>query len=103
MVNKLNRRPAPKELPRIDPWTQKFNELCYQVFQCSGPGKELLNHMENKFFRSPVANPNMDPQHAFFNEGRNDHIRSYSHAIAQHLRPEPKPKPPQGKMNARRI
>ena len=83
----MNSSRLPKSVPRAQPdaWEQKFNALCYEVFLCNPKGKELLDHMECKFFRSPVAMPNMNPFWAYFNEGKNDHIRSYSDAIQKHL------------------
>lgn len=59
-------------------WQAVFNELCYEVFYKNPMGKQLLAHLENKYFRSPVAFPNRDPSWAFFNEGNNELIRSFS-------------------------
>lgn len=79
------------EARKADTWEQKFNALCYEVFHRSDKGRELLNHLEIKYFRSPVAHPNMEPSWAFFNEGKNELIRSFTNAIAQHLN-QPKQK-----------
>ena len=59
-------------------WQVLFNELCYEVFYKNPMGKRLLAHLKNKYFRSPVAYPNRDPSWAFFNEGHNELIRSFS-------------------------
>ena len=94
MPNKLNRKPKPvSPSKREDSWEKKFNALCYEVFFRNQLGKELLDHLEKRFFRSPVANPNMDAQWAFFNEGKNELIRSFTAAIQKHLT-QPKPKQP---------
>lgn len=66
-------------------WHQLFNELCYEVFYKSEYGKRLLALMENKYFRSPVASPNREPSWAYFNEGRNELIRSFTHGVQSHL------------------
>jgi len=66
-------------------WERKFNALCYEVFHRNEQGKELLNHLEMRYFRSPVAFPNMEPSWAFFNEGKNELIRSFTNAIQLHL------------------
>lgn len=66
-------------------WYTKFNELCYEVFYKNPFGRELLQHMESRYFRSPIATPGLDPSWAFFNEGRNEHIRSYTAAIQTHI------------------
>lgn len=66
-------------------WNSRFNELCYEVFFKSETGKALLTHLESKYFRSPVANPSQSESWAFFNEGRNELIRSFSMGIIQHI------------------
>lgn len=66
-------------------WQSKFNELCYSVFYKTDAGKQLLNHLELKYFRSPVAYPNQEPSWAFFNEGKNELIRSFTTAIQMHM------------------
>lgn len=66
-------------------WLKKFNQLCYEVFYLDPKGAELLKHMEIKFFRSPVAFPNMEPSWAYFNEGKNELIRSFTNAIQSHM------------------
>lgn len=66
-------------------WHLLFNELCYEVFYKSEYGKRLLELMEQKFFRSPVASPNREPAWAYFNEGRNEMIRSFTFAIQSHM------------------
>ncbi len=66
-------------------WHSLFNELCFEVFYKSEYGKRLLELMEQKFFRSPVASPNKEPAWAYFNEGRNELIRAFTHAIQSHM------------------
>src|SRR5690606_4716772 len=74
-------------------WHEKFNALCYEVFFKNEFGKELLTHLENRYFRSPVAIPGKEPAWAYFNEGRNELIRSFTVAIQQHIaKPELKKK-----------
>lgn len=62
-----------------------FNHLCYEVFYANPYGKKLLALLENKYFRSPVASPAREPSWAYFNEGRNELIRSFTHGIQSHL------------------
>lgn len=62
-------------------WQQKFNELCHDVFFKNKVGAQLLKHLEDKYFRMPVAFPDKDPSWAYFNEGKNEMIRSFSIAI----------------------
>lgn len=62
-----------------------FNQLCYEVFYKNEYGKKLLALMENKYFRSPVASPAREPSWAYFNEGRNELIRAFTHGIQSHL------------------
>lgn len=59
-------------------WHQVYNELCYKVFYNTKDGKQLLAHMENKYFRRPVAIPGREPSWAYFNDGFNECIRSFS-------------------------
>lgn len=66
-------------------WHKTFNALCYEVFYQNKQGAMLLAHMENKFFRSPVAYPNKEPSWAYFYEGRNEMIRAFTAAIQGHL------------------
>jgi hypothetical protein len=66
-------------------WQDKFNELCYTVFMKTDAGTKLLQHMENLYFRSPVAMPGQDKSWAYFNEGRNDLIRSFSNACQLYM------------------
>lgn len=66
-------------------WISVFNELCYEVFYKNEYGRQLLAHLENRFFRSPVASPNREPSWAYFNEGQNEMIRSFTHGIQSHL------------------
>lgn len=66
-------------------WDDKFCKLCYEVFVSSPKGAELLKLMEDRFFRAPVAFPNQEPSWAFFNEGRNEMIRSFSAAINKYM------------------
>lgn len=62
-------------------WRVKFNELCYEVFYKNPTGAQLLAHLENRYFRSPVAFPNREPSWAYFNEGQNEMIRSFTAGI----------------------
>lgn len=62
-------------------WRVKFNQLCYEVFYKNPMGAQLLAHLENKHFRSPVAYPNREPSWAYFNEGQNEMIRSFTAGI----------------------
>lgn len=66
-------------------WHTKFNELCYELFHQSKLGKEFIKHVEDKYFRQPVAYPGQDVSWAYFNEGRNDFIRSLSNAMQSHI------------------
>lgn len=66
-------------------WRVKFNELCYEVFYKNPIGAQLLAHLENKYFRSPVAFPNREPSFAFFNEGQNEMIRSFTAGIQGYI------------------
>lgn len=68
-----------------DEWRKLFSELCYEVFYKNPEGAKLLSILENKYFRSPVANPARDPSWAFFNEGANELIRSFTMGIQAHL------------------
>jgi len=66
-------------------WLRKFNQLCFEVLHNNPKGKELLEHLELKYFRSQVAFPGQDPSWAFFNEGKNELIRSFSVGIQSHM------------------
>lgn len=66
-------------------WRKVFSELCYEVFYKNPHGAQLLALLENKYFRSPVANPNREPSFAYFNEGQNEIIRSFTMGIQAHL------------------
>jgi len=66
-------------------WHDKFDELCFAVFYKNPQGKELLAHLEKNYFRSPVAYPNKEPSWAYFNEGKNELIRSFTVGIQSHL------------------
>lgn len=66
-------------------WTDKFNELCYKALHQNPDGAQLLAHLENRFFRSPVANPNKEPAWAFFQEGFNECIRKLSLGVQSHI------------------
>lgn len=59
-------------------WLQVFNELCYDVFFLYPKGAQLLAHLENRYFRSPVAIPGQDIGWAYLHEGRNELIRSFT-------------------------
>ena len=62
-----------------------FSELCYEVFHKNKQGAQLLALLENKHFRSPVANPAKESSWAFFHEGQNEMIRSFTMGIHTHL------------------
>jgi hypothetical protein len=66
-------------------WFELFNHLCYEVFYKNEYGKKMLALLENKYFRSPVASPAREPSWAYFNEGRNELIRAFTHGIQSHL------------------
>lgn len=66
-------------------WTAKFNELCYEVFYKNDKGAQLLIHLENRYFRSPVASPAQEPSWAYFKEGMNEMIRSFTMGIHSHM------------------
>lgn len=66
-------------------WQNKFNRLCFEVLYNNPKGKELLEHMELKYFRSPVAFPNMEPSWAYFNEGKNELLRSFTMGIQNYM------------------
>ena len=66
-------------------WQNKFNQLCYEVFYMNPKGAELLNHLEVKHFRSPVAFPEKEPSWAYFNEGKNEIIRSFTVGIQSYM------------------
>lgn len=66
-------------------WRVLFSELCYEVFYKNQAGAKLLALLENRYFRSPVANPSREPSWAYFNEGQNEMIRSFTMGIQAHL------------------
>lgn len=66
-------------------WRKAFSELCYEVFYKNPNGAKLLALLENKYFRSPVANPAREPSFAYFHEGQNEMIRSFTMGIQAHL------------------
>lgn len=66
-------------------WRKIFSQLCYEVFYKNPEGAKLLALLENKYFRSPVANPSREPSWAYFNEGQNEMIRSFTMGIQAHL------------------
>lgn len=66
-------------------WQARFDELCHEVFLKNDHGRQLLSHMENLYFRSPVALPGQDKSWAYFNEGRNELIRSFTLACHRHM------------------
>ncbi len=68
-----------------DNWVKLFSELCYEVFHKNQHGAQLLKLLEDKHFRSPVAAPNKEPSWAYFHEGMNELIRSFSMGISAHL------------------
>ena len=68
-----------------DEWVKLFSELCYEVFYKYEYGAKLLKLLEDKHFRSPVAAPNKEPSWAYFHEGMNELIRSFSMGITAHM------------------
>lgn len=76
MMNPNNKTQA----AHSDPWTERVNQLCYNIYFNTADGKELLQLWQQRYFFSPVALLGKDPSYAFFGEGRNDFIRSISHA-----------------------
>ena len=66
-------------------WIKLFSELCFEVFYKNQHGVQLLKLLEDKHFRSPVASPNKEPSWAYFNEGQNELIRSFTMGINTHL------------------
>jgi hypothetical protein len=68
-----------------DNYLEVFSALCYEVFYKNEHGAKLLQLMENKHFRSPVANPSKEPSWAYFHEGMNEIIRSFSAGIQAHM------------------
>jgi len=68
-----------------DNYIKLFSELCYEVFYKNEYGAKLLKLLEDKHFRSPVASPNKEPSWAYFHEGMNEMIRSFSMGITAHL------------------
>lgn len=66
-------------------WIKLFSELCYEVFYKNEHGVKLLKLLEDKYFRSPIAAPNKEPSWAYFNEGMNEMIRSFTMGINTHL------------------
>lgn len=66
-------------------WRKLFSELCYEVFYKNPHGAQLLALLENRYFRSPVANPAREPSFAYFNEGQNEMIRSFTAGIQAHI------------------
>lgn len=71
-------------------WLNTFNALCYEVFYKNEQGAQLLNHLENKYFRSPVAFPDKEPSWAYFNEGQREIIRLFTVGIQAHMKGESK-------------
>jgi hypothetical protein len=69
-----------------DDWTKIFSALCYEVFYKFEPGVKLLKMLEDKHFRSPVAYPGREPSWAYFREGENELIRSFTAGIMAHLK-----------------
>lgn len=75
-----------KDNPPYDKeWYTLFSALCYEVFYKNKDGQRLLAALENKYFRSPVANPAKEPSWAYFHEGQNELVRSFSMGIQTHL------------------
>lgn len=71
-------------------WRNKFNQLCYEVFYANKKGAELLQHLEMKHFRSPVAFPHKEPAWAYFNEGQNEMLRSFTVGIQSFMNEQTK-------------
>lgn len=79
-------KPIPKNYQFEIAWQQRFNELCHAVFYKTESGKQLLDHLEVKHFRSPVAIPGKDVAWAYFHEGQNELIRSFTVGIQSYLK-----------------
>jgi len=62
-------------------WIKVFNELCYEVFFKDTKGQQLLMMLEQRFFYQPTVYPGKDVAWGYYNEGRNDFIRSIRNAI----------------------
>lgn len=73
-------------------WKSRFNELCHAVFYKTQSGQELLKHLEMMHFRSPVAIPGKDVSWAYFQEGKNELIRSFTVGIQSYINQENKSK-----------
>ena len=82
--NEVNNTFSPDKSIEQD-WRKLFSELCYEVFYKNTYGAQLLTLLENRYFRSPVANPNREPSFAYFNEGQNEMIRSFTMGIQAHI------------------
>lgn len=73
-----NAQAMPKVNPQIQHeinWQNKFNELCYAIFQNTKEGQEFLTMCEHKYFYQPTAHPGKEIAWTYFNEGRNEFIR----------------------------
>ncbi len=66
-------------------WHKLYAELCYEIFYKNPHGVHLLKLLEDKHFRSPVANPAREPSWAYFHEGQNEVIRSFTMGIQAHI------------------
>lgn len=89
----MNNKTAPTRINSYQvAWQQRFNELCHAVFYKNEIGAELLKHLELMHFRSPVAIPGKDVSWAYFQEGKNELIRSFTVGIQSYLNQEKKSK-----------
>lgn len=78
------------EAQHLIEWQKRFNEFCYHLFYKDKTGAAFLKHIEDRFFRSPVAIPGQDIGWTYLNEGRNEFIRSVTAGIQAHMNQENK-------------
>jgi len=86
-MNNLSSKVKPTLTPQQEyenQWFEKFSELSYNVMYRNEEGRQLLAHLENKYFRRPVSIPGKEASWAFFNDGFNECIRSFTHGIQAH-------------------
>jgi len=82
--NRLNGKQQQEQL-KLKQESDRFLQLCYNVFEHDAQGRELLDiFKESLLMKAPVADPNKDSNHAYFREGQNHVIRSIMTNIEQH-------------------
>ena len=75
----------PKNQQKMQQKSERFLQLCYNVFEDNEQGRELLAiFKESLIDMAPVADPSKDASHAYFREGQNHVIRSIISNIEQH-------------------